>query len=445
MPLVESIKQGALEMGTRGAAILVHELGARGILQPVKAVEAELCRQRVIHLCVQTATDLLHSHVKHCRLACQLICRVIVWECDADLLAASGLRARQLLFKARNERTRSDHKLSVLGCTTLECHTINSPDKVDEQLVAILRIGTFPLRFIGALLAGQPLEGLHDHVIGDVGDRTYEGNLRCIRQRELRHQVDAHRDDEILLAVEHLLDFALDLDAGRHRRAQRAFLDGLLGHFGHCFLDNLPHHRLAERLAQMRDGHLAGAEPLEAHLSLHVLKLCGQAGIQIVSGNGDAEFAAKAFIHRFSNVHCVQSCSVLRGACHVLQGQREWCGRRDLNPHDLRHWNLNPARLPVSPRPRGFVCLRCAPQESQHKRIRCSSRKSRGVSIAGPYRNSKPNADHPVKARQGPGATSPEDPLPPVPAPPICRIFRAETPLHRPPETLAHPAPDAPR
>ena len=29
-----------------------------------------------------------------------------------------------------------------------------------------------------------------------------------------------------------------------------------------------------------------------------------------------------------------------------------WCGRRVSNPHDLRHGNLNPARLPVPPRPR---------------------------------------------------------------------------------------------
>lgn len=28
-----------------------------------------------------------------------------------------------------------------------------------------------------------------------------------------------------------------------------------------------------------------------------------------------------------------------------------WCGRRVSNPHDLRHGNLNPARLPVPPRP----------------------------------------------------------------------------------------------
>ena len=29
----------------------------------------------------------------------------------------------------------------------------------------------------------------------------------------------------------------------------------------------------------------------------------------------------------------------------------EWCGRRDSNSYALRHWNLNPARLPIPPRP----------------------------------------------------------------------------------------------
>ena len=28
-----------------------------------------------------------------------------------------------------------------------------------------------------------------------------------------------------------------------------------------------------------------------------------------------------------------------------------WCGRRDLNSYARRHWNLNPARLPIPPRP----------------------------------------------------------------------------------------------
>ena len=29
----------------------------------------------------------------------------------------------------------------------------------------------------------------------------------------------------------------------------------------------------------------------------------------------------------------------------------KWCGRRDLNPHGLRHQNLNLACLPISSRP----------------------------------------------------------------------------------------------
>ena len=29
----------------------------------------------------------------------------------------------------------------------------------------------------------------------------------------------------------------------------------------------------------------------------------------------------------------------------------KWCGRRDLNSHAVKHWNLNPACLPIPPRP----------------------------------------------------------------------------------------------
>ena len=40
--------------------------------------------------------------------------------------------------------------------------------------------------------------------------------------------------------------------------------------------------------------------------------------------------------------------------------KHQWCGRRDLNPHDFRHWYLKPARLPIPPRPQITHCdLRC--------------------------------------------------------------------------------------
>ena len=36
---------------------------------------------------------------------------------------------------------------------------------------------------------------------------------------------------------------------------------------------------------------------------------------------------------------------------HLEQDGVYWCGRRDLNSHVIRHWNLNPARLPIPPLP----------------------------------------------------------------------------------------------
>src|SRR3954447_17131257 len=51
--------------------------------------------------------------------------------------------------------------------------------------------------------------------------------------------------------------------------------------------------------------------------------------------------------------------NIRAGADRVIRANAEsaWCGRRDSNPHNFRHWNLNPARLPVPPRPRKF-CIK---------------------------------------------------------------------------------------
>src|SRR5690606_38290934 len=36
-------------------------------------------------------------------------------------------------------------------------------------------------------------------------------------------------------------------------------------------------------------------------------------------------------------------------AHRIARGTRGWCERGDSNPHALRHWNLNPGRLPIPP------------------------------------------------------------------------------------------------
>ena len=42
---------------------------------------------------------------------------------------------------------------------------------------------------------------------------------------------------------------------------------------------------------------------------------------------------------------------------YLLKAVRfRWWGRRDSNSHTLRRWNLNPVRLPISPRPQ-WLCI----------------------------------------------------------------------------------------
>src|SRR6188768_3733856 len=42
-----------------------------------------------------------------------------------------------------------------------------------------------------------------------------------------------------------------------------------------------------------------------------------------------------------------------RGAIQKPRVSVATCARRDLNPHVRGHWNLNPARMPISPLARG--------------------------------------------------------------------------------------------
>ena len=57
-----------------------------------------------------------------------------------------------------------------------------------------------------------------------------------------------------------------------------------------------------------------------------------------------------------------------------------WCGRRDSNPHNFRHWNLNPARLPIPPRPREKhpIRPRCRERRAYNMRPPVRSKKMAG-------------------------------------------------------------------
>src|SRR4051812_48587652 len=66
-------------------------------------------------------------------------------------------------------------------------------------------------------------------------------------------------------------------------------------------------------------------------------------------------------LRRFSECLELSSCrarpqvAVARASWHSFRSgpdRKEWCGRRDLNPHAVKRSDLNRVRLPVPPRPR---------------------------------------------------------------------------------------------
>src|SRR6202167_6767238 len=102
----------------------------------------------------------------------------------------------------------------------------------------------------------------------------------------------------------------------------------------------------------MRDRHLAGAETAELYAVLKVIQALVDAGLTIACRNDHAIFALEAGGAGFSKFHRHHTYAPRLPVLSFARTTACWCGRRGSNPHDFRHGNLNPARLPIPPRPR---------------------------------------------------------------------------------------------
>ena len=122
-------------------------------------------------------------------------------------------------------------------------------------------------------------------------------------------------------------------------------------------LDDLGHCRLAVDAAQMRDRHLPGRNPLICTRDLQLVEPVGQPYAELGRRNRHRQFALQALGKGLVHLHGIFSRSALlsrsarRSGCSASRAG--WCGRRDLNPHGRAHRNLNPACLPIPPRPPG--------------------------------------------------------------------------------------------
>src|SRR5215831_418652 len=115
----------------------------------------------------------------------------------------------------------------------------------------------------------------------------------------------------------------------------------------------------------MGNRHLALAESPDLDLVLELVEPAGEAIAKLALVDDHLELTLQTADGGLADLHdiClnrrVRSDRPDRALRHNLPrpATLAWCGRRDSNPHDLRHRNLNPARLPVPPRPRALQRL----------------------------------------------------------------------------------------
>ena len=200
--------------------------------------------------------------------------------------------------------------------------------------------------------------------VGDVGGQPLELDVLEIGERDRRHDLQRHGVGEIALAVDQLLDRAL-FRRQRHLRIggelEAVLGDDLVVGVAHRRLDHLGHGRAAIDALEVRDRHLAGAEAVDADAVLELVKALVDFGIELGGRHHHLEFALEAFGQSFGDLHELYFAD---WTTILFQEPSAWCGRRDSNPHDFRHGNLNPARLPIPPRPQRAVKTRVSARRS---------------------------------------------------------------------------------
>ncbi len=204
-----------------------------------------------------------------------------------------------------------------------------------------------------------------DLFLGHVDDRSFDGDVGDILQFELRHDLVFQLELEILLPGQDLLRLVLILghhDLGLHGGLLVTLRDHCAGRVRDDVIDDLGHERLAVHPAQMSRRHLAGTEALQPDLVLGIVDALHQARFHVGCRNDDLDLALQAVVERFGYLHVYSlplhvgdrpATSIRRMPSPAkIRSSRGWpCGWRDLNPHALRHQNLNLACLPISPHP----------------------------------------------------------------------------------------------
>ena len=352
--------------------------GAHGVLELVEGFHAETLGERVVDRDLAGGLHLLDGHVEGGVLAGEVLRLVVGREGDPDLARIAGFGADELVLEAGNEGAGAELELDAVAGAALERLAVDRADEVDDEPVAGGGLGPLALRREGAVLLGHALERFLDLGVGHPRGQLLHGNVGQVGELEARQHLQGDREGEIGLGLHGPLDLVLvlrELDLRIEGELELVLVDDLAVGLVDGVLHDIGHDRAAVKAAQVLHRHLAGPKAIDAHAVLEGSKLAGQALLQLGRRQHHLELALEALGQGFRHLHGRITSTSLNATLGndgspesafalvraMQRCRRPWCGRRGSNPHDFRHWNLNPARLPVPPRPRGRGAARPPP------------------------------------------------------------------------------------
>ena len=265
---------------------------------------------------------------------------VILGEGDLDLARLARLHALELLGEARDEPGSGDLDIHVRAGAALEHLTLDLAGEIDGQHLALLGAAILFHGHEAALAGGDLAERLVERFVGGGGLEPGELDAGEIGHRDLGQELELELELEILVLG---LGRAHEIDLGLGGGAQATIGEELAGGFADALFQHLGGDGVAVALLDHAHRHLAGAEARDAQGLAELGEARGALALDIDGGHDHGEAALQAFGQRLGNLHRPGN----------PQKSTDWCGRRDLNPHGLRHQNLNLACLPIPPRPLG--------------------------------------------------------------------------------------------
>ena len=279
-------------------------------------------------------------------LALQILDRIIGREDDLDLASFVGLGADELIFKPRDQLTRAELDRHVLALAAFKRGSIHFACEIHDHKIAdpcgMLLGCVFPTLALDSELIELRIEV----AFVDIDRQSIELKIIGLGRWNIRQRLEAHRDFSILARLIFLVEFDLGLKRGTNLLLLQELLHTVL----HSTVERVALKRVPMHLFDQVGRHLARTEAGHPDLRRNSLHFLVHPRLDVLGGNGQHEGALEALVFSLDCFDRHVGKVLMKLASEV---QWNWCGRRDSNPHIFRYWNLNPARLPIPPRPRG--------------------------------------------------------------------------------------------